>query len=266
LFYCSECFEKHHDEEATQEHNWRGADQDKEELKSGEKHCLVCGKAKATLVCKVCRDEYCDKCFAETHSHGQLKEHPTIPYLEAKQGWQKMVGRVAGEQTYYYNVSTGETRYDKPEEFMLEDELREHNNFLKFQLAAETHAKKVGELQVEVERLQYEKDTTMYNLSKAKTKDQEELEELRRLLMEDQSKLGFMGKYGKLLANPYGYWKEQREKRLQKRKMYRKMLLLNKREREAAFHDKDTVFAASDEKVNRNAAGLAVVDNLEYKK
>ena len=45
----------------------------------------------------------------------------------------------------------------------------------------------------------------MYNLSKAKTKDQEELEELRRLLMEDQSKLGFMGKYGKLLANPYGY-------------------------------------------------------------
>ena len=69
-------------------------DQDKEELKSGEKHCLVCGKAKATLVCKVCRDEYCEKCFAETHSHGQLKEHPTIPYLEAKQGWQKMVGRV----------------------------------------------------------------------------------------------------------------------------------------------------------------------------
>ena len=154
LFYCNECFEKSHDEDAVNEHNWRGADQDKEELKSGEKHCLVCGKAKATLVCKVCRDEYCEKCFAETHSHGQLKEHPTIPYLEAKQGWQKMVGRVAGEQTYYYNVSTGETRYDKPEEFMLEDELREHHNFLKFQLAAETHAKKVGELQVEVERLQ----------------------------------------------------------------------------------------------------------------
>jgi len=48
--------------------------------------------------------------------------------------------------------------------------------------------------------------------------------------------------------------------------MYRKMLLLNKREREAAFHDKDTVFKPSDEKTNRNAAGLAVVDNLEYKK
>ena len=106
----------------------------------------------------------------------------------------------------------------------------------------------------------------MYNLSKAKTKDQEELEELRRLLMEDQSKLGFMGKYGKLLANPYGYWREQRDRRLQKRKMYRKMLLLNKREREAAFHDKDTVFAPSSDKVERNSKGLAVVDNLEYKK
>ena len=89
-----------HDEDAVNDHNWRGADQDKEELKSGEKHCLVCGKAKATLVCKVCRDEYCEKCFAETHSHGQLKEHPTIPYLEAKQGWQKMVGRVAGAVSY----------------------------------------------------------------------------------------------------------------------------------------------------------------------
>ena len=60
----------------------------------------------------------------------------------------------------------------------------------------------------------------MYNLSKAKTKDQEELEELRRLLMEDQSKLGFMGKYGKLLAIPTVT--SRRFEVLQKRKMYRK--------------------------------------------
>ena len=65
---------------------------------------------------------------------------------------------------------------------------------------------------------------------------------------------------------PRRYWKEQRDRRLQKRKMYRKMLLLNKREREAAFHDKDTVFAPSSDKVERNSKGLAVVDNLEYKK
>ena len=45
---------------------------------------------------------------------------------------------------------------------------------------------------------------------------------------------------------PRRYWKEQRDRRLQKRKMYRKMLLFNKREREAAFHDKDTVFAPSE--------------------
>ena len=65
---------------------------------------------------------------------------------------------------------------------------------------------------------------------------------------------------------PRRYWKEQPDRRLQKRKMYRKMLLLNKREREAAFHDKDTVFAPSSDKVERNSKGLAVVDNLEYKK
>ena len=76
----------------------------------------------------------------------------------------------------------------------------------------------------------------------------------------------YLSNLGPIRDAPRRYWKEQRDRRLQKRKMYRKMLLLNKREREAAFHDKDTVFKASDEQQNRNAAGLAVVDNLEYKK
>ena len=76
----------------------------------------------------------------------------------------------------------------------------------------------------------------------------------------------YLSNLGPIRDAPRRYWREQREKRLQKRKMYRKMLLLNKREREAAFHDKDTVFAPSEDKVERNSKGLAVVDNLEYKK
>ena len=40
-----------------------------------------------------------------------------------------------------------------------------------------------------------------------------------------------------MLASPYAYWKEKQDIKRRKKKMYRKMLLLNKREREAAFHD-----------------------------
>ena len=216
---------------------WRGADADKEELGPGERHCLVCGKAKAVVTCTVCRDSYCTKCFKDKHSHGKLFEHETIPFEEARRGWQEIKGRVEGEQTYYYNVATGENRFDKPEEFMLEAELMEHKNFLKFKSAAEKHCKRVEELQIEVERLQYDKDTTMYNLSKQQGAEHEELEELRRLLMAEQSRPTWYQKYTQFLSNPYRHWKEQRDIRRRKRKLYRKMLLLNKKQREDAFHD-----------------------------
>ena len=140
---------------------------------------------------------------------------------------------------------------------------------------ADTHAKRVEELQIEVERLQYDKDTTMYNLSKRQGAEREELEELRKLLIADQTKLGFLGKYGKVLGNPYGYWKEQRDIKRRKRKMYRKMLLLNKREREAAFHD-DVFAPPEDTRTDRerkaakangplvNSKGVPLVANLNY--
>ena len=270
MFYCNDCFDEAHDEDEEKAHKWRGADQDKEELNPGEKHCLVCGKAKCVVTCKVCRDSYCQPCFKEKHSHGQLAHHPVLPYEEARRGWQKIEGRVQGERTYYYNVATGENRFDKPEEFMLDDELREHKNFVRFKKAADTHSKRVEELQIEVERLQYDKDTTMYNLSKRRGAEQDELEELRKLLLADQNKLGFFGKYGKVIANPYAFWKEQRDVKRRKRRMYRKMLLLNKREREAAFHD--DVFAPpedtrSDKQKKQqvlNSKGVAVVTNLNY--
>ena len=120
---------------------------------------------------------------------------------------------------------------------MLEAELMEHKNFLKFKSAAEKHCKRVEELQIEVERLQYDKDTTMYNLSKQQGAEHEELEELRRLLMAEQSRPTWYQKYTQFLSNPYRHWKEQRDIRRRKRKLYRKMLLLNKKQREDAFHD-----------------------------
>ena len=55
----------------------------------------MCGKAKATLVCKSVGDEYCEKCFAETIRTASSENIPRFLF-GGKQGWQKMVGRVAG--------------------------------------------------------------------------------------------------------------------------------------------------------------------------
>ena len=68
----------------------------------------------------------------------------------------------------------------------------------------------VEELQIEVERLQYDKDTTMFNLSKQQGAEHEELEELRRLLMAEMGKPSWYQKYTEFMANPYRTWKENR--------------------------------------------------------
>ena len=81
--------------------------------------------------------------------------------------------------------------------------------------------------------------------------------------MIDQSKLTSMQRYARVMTSPYTVWKEQRDIKRRKKKMYRKMLLLNKREREAAFHDNvfkpPEVSDADKKKRVVNSKGLAVI-------
>ncbi|KAJ1452136.1 hypothetical protein M885DRAFT_589200 [Pelagophyceae sp. CCMP2097] len=241
--FCDACWDKAHVAEfcdaafdpAKEGHAWRGADLDKDVLLRGEAHCLVCEKRKATVVCRVCRDHYCAPCFADVHAVGKLATHDTMPYDAARRGWQEVPGRVDGEQTYYFNVSTGENSYDKPEDLMLEAELAEHRQFKKFQASATDYCRQVDELQVEIERLQYDKDTTLFSLKSKQSAERDELEELRRALLEDMSRPSAYDKYARIAAAPFTHFKDKRDKRRTKRRLYRKMLLLSNKEREEAF-------------------------------
>lgn len=43
-----------------------------------------------------------------------------------------MDGRTENEPTYYFNASTGESTFDKPQDLMLPEELMEHKRFLDY--------------------------------------------------------------------------------------------------------------------------------------
>lgn len=48
-----------------------------------------------------------------------------------------MEGRTDNEPTYYFNATTGESTFDKPQELMLTDELKEHKRFLEYKEVSE---------------------------------------------------------------------------------------------------------------------------------
>lgn len=229
--FCDECFETNHATPETKNHDWRGADADKDVLQNGERHCLVCETRKATLVCRVCRDAYCEECFAETHSHGALQNHETVPFDVARKGWQTVTGRVEGEPTYYFHVTTGESTHEKPEDLMLDEELVEHRKFKEFEAVANDYCAKIDVLQTEIERLQYEKDTTLYQLHKQQEAEHAELDELRTLLVADQTRPSRLDHYKRLLQNPLKFYTDRRAARVRKKQLYRKMLLLSDKQR-----------------------------------
>jgi hypothetical protein len=61
-------------------------------------------------------------------------------------------GRTPAEPTYYFNATTGESTYEKPKALMREEELVEHEKFLKARAAAERYVKRIEDLQTEVGR------------------------------------------------------------------------------------------------------------------
>lgn len=46
-------------------------------------------------------------------------------------------GRTDNEPTFYFNATTNESTFDKPEELMLPEELGEHKRFLEYKETSE---------------------------------------------------------------------------------------------------------------------------------
>jgi len=203
----------------------------KEELGEGEVHCVNCQTLKATRMCNVCRDAYCDDCFDTIHRSGWLAQHRWTPYMDAKKGWNIVRARTANEKNYY--VKAGEEgTYDKPAELMLEDDLyherQYHEKALEYQAAAARYAKKIEKLQVAVETLQYEKDSKWYEDSLAQSKLQEEMDIMKAALDEAEKKKSAMSTFREILRNPKRHLKAALTNNTVKDPTYRRKLLLSK--------------------------------------
>eukprot|EP00752_Nemacystus_decipiens_P006227 g5617.t1 len=139
----------------------------KEDLNPGERHCVDCGFRKAKWVCLQCKDALCGECNARIHGSGHRKNHQVESYAKSKKGWQTVEGRTDNEPTYYFNASTGESTFDKPQDLMLPEELMEHKRFLEFKEISEKYVKKIEKLQFQLEELMYEKDKIAYQWANA---------------------------------------------------------------------------------------------------
>lgn len=242
--YCQECFLQSHKTAEFKDHEWKAADREKEVLVAGERHCLHCHLAKATCMCNVCRDAYCDTCFSEVHHGGALAKHDKIPWTEAKAGWQTVEGRVEGEATYYFHNTTGERTYDKPLELMLTAERTENERASKYLDAIKSNNRTIEKLQTQVEALRYEKDTKWYEQQQQKSAEMSELEELRAALQakaDDKQRASL----GHMLRHPYQNYKLRKEHFERERKIYRQGLLLNKKQKAAALREKGAAEAAA---------------------
>ncbi|CAM9732098.1 unnamed protein product [Choristocarpus tenellus] len=103
----------------------------------GEKYCVDCDFRRVKWACLQCKDAFCDECSARIHGSGHRKTHSLTKYAESRKGWQTVEGRTENEPTFYYNATTAESRFEKPEELMTPEELGEHKKYLEFKEASE---------------------------------------------------------------------------------------------------------------------------------
>lgn len=159
--YCVEDYTNVHNPEIDEDmgnHTWSAAELTKDVLKPGQAYCIECKKRAATKVCLTCWDNYCNECFKFVHHVGDLRNHDTIGYRRAKQGWSTVKPTDKDARVYYVNGRTGETTYDKPRELMTPSEQEFYDNFMSHRQAAESYVTTIDELQNEVEALKYERD------------------------------------------------------------------------------------------------------------
>ena len=86
-------------------------------------------------------------------------------------------------------------------------------------------------LQVELEKLQYEKDTKWYEENQKKSEDQEELDALRAMLMLQMEAADARRTWWKAMRAPISTYKRRRAEARRAREIYRKSLLLSNKDK-----------------------------------
>ena len=226
--YCQDCFDRVH-ADLPVEHIWKAADIDKEELKPGEKYCVKCHVTAARRCCKTCRDAYCERCYRDVHAVGWLSKHSWVSWEDFKKGWQEVKGRVDGERDYYFNATTSESTYEKPEELMIEEELKEYKLHVKFRTENDKNLKRIEKLTEKVAQYQYEKDQLWFEINMKKSADAEELEMLRNALLEKEA--GKRDKLKKMILHPVAFYQDWLNEKKKNEQLYRRKLLLSAKQR-----------------------------------
>jgi len=136
---------------------------------------------------------------------------------------------VDGEKDYFFNAKTLESSHDKPEELMLEEELREYKLHKKFEKENEKNLKKIEKLSEKVLQFEYDRDQLWFETNMKKTADKEELELLRAQLeaQEQQKK----DRYKRMLLHPIQFYKDYLKEKKRAEQLYRRKLLLSAKQR-----------------------------------
>ncbi|CAB1110547.1 unnamed protein product [Ectocarpus sp. CCAP 1310/34] len=136
------------------------------DLETGETHwfppCEQCYKREGEKICMDCEEQvYCGRCWTMAHKEEDMAGHVwkgadsgkmpcaasvTLEFTgvdtarttkSRRTPSPRKAGRTDNEPTYYFNASTGESTFDKPQDLMLPEELVEHLRFLKYKETSE---------------------------------------------------------------------------------------------------------------------------------
>lgn len=150
--YCAACFEIVHAHSVNKfDHLWSTIDIVKDEL-ANEKdvYCIECDRRRATKLCNLCGDGFCDICFETAHEKGKKQHHTWIPWESFAQvsDWLEIWDDKANAKLYF-NVETKESTTKEP--FVMKSGVERHQ--LQFEEREQMQKRKQLELESELIKL-----------------------------------------------------------------------------------------------------------------
>lgn len=150
--FCAACFEIVHAHSVNKyDHLWSPIDIVKDEL-SNEKdvYCIDCDRRRATKLCNLCGDGFCDVCFETAHEKGKKQHHTWIPWESFAQvnDWLEIWDDKANTKLYF-NLETKESTTKKP--FAMKSGVERHQ--LQFEEREQLQKRKQLELESELIKL-----------------------------------------------------------------------------------------------------------------
>lgn len=148
--FCANCFEQMHSKsQKKREHFWTSIEILKEELGGSGKdvYCIECDLRRASRLCNLCGDGFCDLCFIKTHERGKKQQHTWISWSSFAQvgDWLEIFDDKA-QATIFFNIETKESTTKQP--FILKTGAERH--LLQFTEREQLQKRKELELETEI--------------------------------------------------------------------------------------------------------------------